>query len=78
GDWAQPKLTGRVARLLIGWIDKAIGVDTNYDGALSSRHGRIMNALPFGSGLRPEMIVPMLEKAGFNNIVVHSHAPISR
>ncbi|MEK1901563.1 MAG: SAM-dependent methyltransferase, partial [Rhizobium sp.] len=78
GDWASPKPTGRIASLLITWIDRFIGADSNYDGALSTRHARIMSALPFGSGLRPDMLLPLLRPAGFTGIELHSHAPITR
>ncbi len=59
-------------------IDRFIGADSNYDGALSTRHARIMSALPFGSGLRPDMLLPLLRPAGFTGIELHSHAPIAR
>jgi len=78
GDWASPKPTGRIASLLISWIDRLIGADKNYDGALSTRHARIMSALPFGQGLRPDMLLPLLRSAGFTDIALHSHAPIAR
>jgi ubiquinone/menaquinone biosynthesis C-methylase UbiE len=78
GDWAAPKLSGLLAQRLISWIDRLIGADRNYDGALSERHGRIMQALPFGEGLRPDMVMPLLQDAGFVGIAIHPHAPISR
>lgn len=78
GDWAEPKPSGRIARMLISWIDRLVGADGNYDAALSERHGRIMQALPFGKGLRPEMVMPLLKDAGFADIAIHPHAPISR
>ncbi|MDR6759150.1 ubiquinone/menaquinone biosynthesis C-methylase UbiE [Mycoplana sp. BE70] len=78
GDWAVPKPAGRVASLAIELIDRLVGADRNYDGALSDRHGRIMKALPFGQGLQPDMLVPILAAAGFANIELQSHAPIAR
>jgi hypothetical protein len=78
GDWAGPKPTGRIASLLISWIDRLVGADKNYDGALSTRHARIMSALPFGQGLRPNMLLPLLRSAGFTDIALHSHAPVAR
>jgi ubiquinone/menaquinone biosynthesis C-methylase UbiE len=78
GDWAAPKPSGRLAQTLITWIDRLVGADGNYDGALSERHGRIMEALPFGKGLRPDMVKPLLKDAGFTDIAIHPHRPISR
>ena len=37
-----------------------------------------MHALPFGAGLRPEMLMPLLKSAGFNGIELQSHGPIAR
>ncbi|MGV1757416.1 class I SAM-dependent methyltransferase [Rhizobium sp. A22-96] len=78
GDWAKPKPSGQIARLLISLIDRFVGADQNYDGALSSRHSRIMEALPFGSGLRSEELTPLLSAAGFAAIQLQSHGPIAR
>lgn len=78
GDWATPKRTGRIANLFISLIDRLIGADRNYDGALSSRHATIMKALPFGHGLRPQMLTPLLTAAGFSGIELHSHDPIAK
>lgn len=78
GDWAKPKPAGRVAALLILVIDRLIGPDRNYDGALSQRHARIMQALPFEVGLRPETLLPLLSAAGFRDMELQSHAPIAR
>ena len=36
-----------------------------------------MEQLPFGDGLRPERIIPLLEDAGFSDIRLHSHDPIA-
>jgi ubiquinone/menaquinone biosynthesis C-methylase UbiE len=78
GDWVAPSPSGRLASALISMIDRILGPDTNYDGALSERHARIMEALPFGDGLRPERLLPLLASAGFAKMEVHSHAPIAR
>ncbi|WJH40922.1 class I SAM-dependent methyltransferase [Aliirhizobium terrae] len=78
GDWAEPKPLGRLAQTLISWIDRLVGADRNYDGALGERHARIMQALPFGKGLRPDMVMPLLKDAGFADVTIHPHAPISR
>jgi len=78
GDWAKPKPSGRLARLLISLIDRCIGPDQNYDGALSSRHARIMDALPFGSDLRSAELIPLLSTAGFAAVQLQSHGPIAR
>lgn len=78
GDWAQPKPGGRIATMLIALIDRICGADRNYDGALSSRHARIMKALPFGDGLRAETLAPILEAAGFAQVQLQSHAPIAK
>lgn len=77
GDWASPTRLGRLASWLIGVIDRVNGPDLNYDGALSVRHAAIMSALPFGGGLRPETIIPMLVKAGFRDPQIGSHTPIA-
>lgn len=51
GNWAHPKLSGRFAARLIAQMDRIIGPDNNYDGAMSERHATIMDRLPFGAGL---------------------------
>lgn len=61
----------------ISWIDSVIGANKNYGGALSTRHAHIMEALPFGAGLRPETLLPLLKAAGFVDIELYSHAPIA-
>lgn len=78
GDWTSPRPVGRIAARLISLIDKVAGEDKHYDGALSDRHGGIMNALPFGKGLRAKDVQPLLEKAGFIAIETWSHAPIAK
>lgn len=77
GDWSKPKPTGRIASWIIQQIDRFIGADANYDGALSDRHARIMQRLPFGDGLTTERLLPVLEQAGFVDAKTHSHGPIA-
>lgn len=78
GDWAKPSRVGRLAALCISMIDRIVGADSHYDGALGDRHAAIMARLPFGTGLRPDRIMPMLSAAGFASIEILSHAPIAR
>jgi ubiquinone/menaquinone biosynthesis C-methylase UbiE len=78
GDWARPTRLGRAASWLIGKIDRFCGPDRHHDGALSQRHSAIMSELPFGAGLTPDTLVPLLEQAGFGDIAAHSHLPIAR
>jgi ubiquinone/menaquinone biosynthesis C-methylase UbiE len=78
GDWAKPTRLGRAASWLIGRIDRLFGADRHYDGALSQRHSAIMSELPFGAGLRPDTLVPLLAQAGFGDLAVHSHLPIAK
>ncbi|MBR7654700.1 class I SAM-dependent methyltransferase [Brucella oryzae] len=78
GDWKRPRSVGRIASFLISLIDRVVGEDKHYDGALSDRHEAIMNALPFGKGLRAEDVWPLLEEAGFCSIRTLSHAPIAQ
>ncbi|MFS8045943.1 class I SAM-dependent methyltransferase [Rhizobium sp. BR 314] len=78
GDWAQPKLGGRIATMLIALIDRICGADRNYDGALSRRHARIMEALPFGDGLHADVLAPIMETVGFAEIELQSHSSIAK
>jgi ubiquinone/menaquinone biosynthesis C-methylase UbiE len=77
GDWAKLTLTGRIAAAVIRLVDRLSGQDPYYDSAQGEKHKRIMEQLPFGKGLRPERIIPLLEHAGFGNISLQSHAPIA-
>ncbi|MDZ5449998.1 class I SAM-dependent methyltransferase [Labrys sp. ZIDIC5] len=77
GDWARPTRTGRLASGLIALIDRLGGADPFYDGAMGERHARIMERLPFGRGLRSTDLLPLLEQAGFRDVVVSSHRPIA-
>lgn len=78
GDWARPGGIGHVAQWLIRGIDRMVGADPHYDGALSDRHAAIMRRLPFGDGLRAESVIPLLQDAGFGAISLASHARIAR
>ncbi|MGF6173256.1 class I SAM-dependent methyltransferase [Ensifer sp. 4252] len=77
GDWARPTAVGRLATWAIRQIDRVIGPDNHYDGALSDRHATIMRNLPFGDGLTVETLLPMLKAAGFLTIEHASHQPIA-
>ncbi len=78
GDWATPTWQGKWALKLIRLLDAMQGADPFYDGALSEQHADIMERLPFGSGLKAEMVIPMLENAGFKDIKISSHKPIAQ
>lgn len=78
GDWARPTVTGRIAERVIGLLDRILGADPHYDGAMSESHAAIMARLPFGAGLRAEGVVPLLVAAGFGDIRIGSHADIAR
>lgn len=78
GDWARPGPGGRLAARLIGFLDRLIGPDRNYDGAMSARHADIMGQLPFGDGLTAARLIPLLREAGFGDIHLSSHWPIAR
>jgi SAM-dependent methyltransferase len=77
GDWAAPTRLGRVAGRAIALLDRFIGTDPHYDGAMSDRHSSIMERLPFGDGLTVERVLPLLELAGFRDMAIGSHAPIA-
>ncbi|MGH6762000.1 MAG: class I SAM-dependent methyltransferase [Phyllobacterium sp.] len=77
GDWAKPTRLGRFASFFIRQIDRIVGPDNHYDGAMSDRHAAIMQALPFGAGLTSTKLVPLLNSAGFSEIELSSHAPIA-
>ncbi|WP_374650445.1 class I SAM-dependent methyltransferase [Dongia sp.] len=77
GNWARPKPGGRIAAGMIALLDRLRGADPHYDGAMSDRHGEIMASLPFGDGLTPTRLIPLLEAAGFAEIAVTSQGPIA-
>jgi SAM-dependent methyltransferase len=78
GDWAKPTPFGAVVQRGIDLLEKIIGHDVHYDGAMSDHHGAIMARLPFGDGLTAERVVPLIEAAGFGDITIGSHAAIAR
>ncbi|MFB2551970.1 class I SAM-dependent methyltransferase [Ensifer soli] len=77
GDWARPTPLGRLAATAISLVERVIGHDPHYDGAMGERHGAIMRRLPFGAGLTVERLVPMLDAAGFEGFEERSHVPIA-
>lgn len=77
GDWAAPTRLGRLASRAIAVVDRFIGTDPHYDGAMSERHASIMQRLPFADGLTAERVMPLLEAAGFADMTIGSHAPIA-
>ncbi len=77
GDWAAPTRLGRLASSAIAVLDRFIGTDPHYDGAMSERHSSIMARLPFGDGLTVERVLPLLEDAGFRDMEIGSHGAIA-
>lgn len=78
GDWAAPTRLGRLASRAIAVVDRFVGIDPHYDGAMSERHSSIMQRLPFGDGLTVDRVLPLLEAAGFSDMTIGSHAPIAK
>jgi ubiquinone/menaquinone biosynthesis C-methylase UbiE len=78
GDWAAPTRLGRLASRAIAVLDRFIGTDPHYDGAMSDRHANIMERLPFGDGLTVDRVLPLLETAGFRDMRIGSHGAIAR
>ena len=78
GDWAAPTRLGRLASRAIAVVDRFVGIDPHYDGAMSERHSSIMQRLPFGDGLTVDRVLPLLEAAGFRDVTIGSHAPIAK
>jgi SAM-dependent methyltransferase len=77
GDWSKPYRLGRWAAAGVALIDRLVGPDTHYDGALGARHGDIMRRLPFGDGLSADRLVPLLADAGFVEMTIASHGAIA-
>lgn len=77
GDWAKPTRLGRLATFVIRQIDRIIGPDNHYDGAMSDRHAGIMRELPFGEGLTYDRLELILKQAGFTHMTHLSHGPIA-
>jgi ubiquinone/menaquinone biosynthesis C-methylase UbiE len=78
GDWAQQTTLGRWATKAIALYDRLNGGPPKSDPTLSGRHAAIMNQLPFGDGLRFEMLSPRLAAAGFTGMEKASHSPIAK
>ena len=78
GDWAAPTRLGRLASRAIAVLDRFIGTDPHYDGAMSDRHANIMERLPFGDGLTVDRVLPLLEATGFRDMRIGSHGAIAR
>ncbi|WP_027998207.1 class I SAM-dependent methyltransferase [Sinorhizobium arboris] len=77
GDWSKPTPLGRLASLAVSALERFIGHDPHYDGAMSERHAKIMERLPFGDGLTTKRLVPLIGAAGFRDIRLCSHWPIA-
>lgn len=77
GDWSKPTRFGRGAAWAVALIDRVMGPDQNYDGAMSDRHADIMRRLPFGSGLKAERLNELLIAAGFSNVHVSSSSQVA-
>jgi ubiquinone/menaquinone biosynthesis C-methylase UbiE len=77
GDWTKPTPLGRIASLAVLVIERVIGHDPFYDGAMSEKHANIMNRLPFRDGLTSKGLTPLVEAAGFADIRFPSHRPIA-
>lgn len=77
GNWARPTPVGRLALRAVRALERIVGQDPHYDGAMSERHQAIMRDLPFGDGLTAERLVPLVAAAGFCDIRVLSHRPIA-
>lgn len=58
-------------------IERFIGHDPYYDGAMSETHANLMARLPFSDGLTTEGLKPLVEAAGFADIRFPSHRPIA-
>jgi ubiquinone/menaquinone biosynthesis C-methylase UbiE len=77
GDWTKSTRLGRLAGRAVGLIERFVGHDPYYDGAMSEKHANIMTRLPFSGGLTAERLEPMVQEAGFIEITFPSHRPIA-
>lgn len=77
GDWTKPTRMGRLAGFAVRLIERFIGHDPYYDGAMSEKHADIMGRLPFSEGLTAERLEPLVREAGFVNIAFPSHRSIT-
>jgi len=79
GDFAAPYgATGRLAQRLLRLLDRWQGSAAVPHNPDMDRHAAIMRELPFGKGLTPEILEPLLLRAGFAELAFRSHAPIAR
>lgn len=78
GNWATPTFLGRTASWFIHLIEHIRGRAPHRDGALGDRHAEMMRRLPFGSGLTPESVIPLLRGAGFGNVEIGTHSGIAQ
>ncbi|MGV3548506.1 methyltransferase domain-containing protein [Rhizobium sp.] len=76
GDWAGPSLLGRCITPIITLLARIGGGRKQLDGGMGERHAAIMSQLPFGSGLRPDLLTPLLADAGFRDAIVRSQRGI--
>lgn len=78
GDWSKPSGLGHTAAWAVALLDRIMGADANYDGAMSGRHADIMRRLPFGSGLAADQLTGLLRDAGFADIYTSAWSAIPR
>jgi ubiquinone/menaquinone biosynthesis C-methylase UbiE len=79
GDFAAPHgARGRVAQRLLRLLDRWQGGAAPVHNPDLDRHAAIMRQLPFGGGLTPEALRPLLVRAGFTSLVFHPHHSIAR
>ncbi|WP_202397152.1 class I SAM-dependent DNA methyltransferase [Teichococcus coralli] len=79
GNFAAPHGTaGRLAQHLLRLLESSQGGAAAPHNPEMDRHAAIMRELPFSQGLTPEVLEPLLRRAGFTDLAFHSHAPIAR
>ena len=78
GDWTKPTRVGRLASCAVSLIERFVGHDPYYDGAMSENHADIMRRLPFSEGLTADRLEPLVREAGFVDITFPSHQSISK
>ncbi len=77
GDWATPTPGGWIAKAIVGVLDRWLGDDATHHAGMPARHDAIMQRLPFGEGLRPEQLLPMLRDIGFVDVAAWSPSRIA-
>jgi ubiquinone/menaquinone biosynthesis C-methylase UbiE len=75
GDWVSSSFKSRLFKRLSSLVDRMQGVQPHWD---QGAHERIMAQLPFCDGLRPDVLVPFLEKAGFAAFQIESLDAVRR